>query len=56
MVALKTFNVADRLEKRSLLFAINCVAALSIFFFGKYRISIIEIHWKLKTFQDTIKE
>lgn len=27
-------NVVHRLEKRSLLIAINCVAALSIFFFG----------------------
>lgn len=28
------WNVAHALEKRQLLFAINCVAALSIFFFG----------------------
>jgi hypothetical protein len=28
------FNVARKLEKRSLLIGINCVAALSIFFFG----------------------
>lgn len=28
------FNVVHRLEKRGLLIAINCVAALSIFFFG----------------------
>ncbi|CAI4217784.1 unnamed protein product [Parascedosporium putredinis] len=28
------FNVANHLEKRQLLIAINCVAALSIFFFG----------------------
>ncbi|KAK6432021.1 hypothetical protein LTR95_011809, partial [Oleoguttula sp. CCFEE 5521] len=28
------FRVAAKLEKRSLLIAINCVAALSIFFFG----------------------
>ena len=27
-------NVVHRLEKRSLLIAINCIAALSIFFFG----------------------
>lgn len=27
-------NVAHKLEKRSLLIAINCIAALSIFFFG----------------------
>jgi len=27
------FRVAAKYEKRSLLFAINCVAALSIFFF-----------------------
>ena len=28
------FNVARRYEKRALLIAINCVAGLSIFFFG----------------------
>lgn len=28
------WNVARRYEKRSLLIAVNCVAALSIFFFG----------------------
>lgn len=28
------FNVANRLSKRSLLIAINCIAGLSIFFFG----------------------
>lgn len=28
------YNVAHKLEKRSLLIAINCIAALSIFFFG----------------------
>ena len=28
------FNVAHRYEKRSLLILVNCVAALSIFFFG----------------------
>ena len=28
------FNVAHKFEKRKLLIAINCVAALSIFFFG----------------------
>ncbi len=28
------FNVAHRFEKRSLLIVVNCVAALSIFFFG----------------------
>jgi hypothetical protein len=28
------YNVVHRLQKRSLLVAINCVAALSIFFFG----------------------
>ncbi len=27
-------NVANKLQKRSLLIAVNCVAALSIFFFG----------------------
>jgi dipeptide/tripeptide permease len=28
------FNVVHRLQKRSLLVAINCIAGLSIFFFG----------------------
>lgn len=28
------YNVAHRYEKRSLLILVNCVAALSIFFFG----------------------
>lgn len=31
---LKGLNVANHLEKRSLLVAINSIAALSIFFFG----------------------
>jgi sugar porter (SP) family MFS transporter len=34
MDRLPGFNVANRLQKRSLLIAINCIAALSIFFFG----------------------
>lgn len=34
MDRLPGFNVANHLEKRQLLIAINCVAALSIFFFG----------------------
>ncbi|KAK8061064.1 hypothetical protein PG997_015285 [Apiospora hydei] len=34
MERLPGFNVANFLEKRQLLIAINCVAALSIFFFG----------------------
>ena len=34
MERLKGFNVANHLEKRQLLIAINCIAALSIFFFG----------------------
>lgn len=34
MENISKFNVARRLEKRSLLIAVNCVAALSIFFFG----------------------
>jgi len=34
MERLSGFNVANFLEKRRLLFAVNCIAALSIFFFG----------------------
>ncbi|KAJ9098324.1 hypothetical protein QFC19_006448 [Naganishia cerealis] len=34
------WNVAHRYEQRSLLIAVNCVAALSIFFFG-YRLSTL---------------
>ena len=34
MDQLSGWRVAGKLEKRSLLIAINCVAALSIFFFG----------------------
>jgi hypothetical protein len=34
MEYLPGFNVANHFEKRQLLIAINCVAALSIFFFG----------------------
>lgn len=30
------WRIAHKYEKKSLLFAINCVAALSIFFFGTY--------------------
>ena len=34
MDRISKFNLVHRFEKRSLLVAINCVAALSIFFFG----------------------
>ena len=34
MAKLSKHNVANRLEKRSLLIAVNLVAGLSIFFFG----------------------
>lgn len=34
MERLPGLNVANHFEKRQLLIAINCVAALSIFFFG----------------------
>ena len=34
MDKISKLNVVHRLEKRSLLIAINCVAGLSIFFFG----------------------
>ena len=34
MAKAKGFNVANRLRKKKLLIAINCLAALSIFFFG----------------------
>lgn len=32
--SISRYNVANRLSKRSLLIAINCIAGLSIFFFG----------------------
>ena len=34
MDLINKWNVVHRLKKRSLLIAINCLAALSIFFFG----------------------
>lgn len=34
MERISKFNLVHRFEKRTLLIAINCVAALSIFFFG----------------------
>lgn len=34
MDAISKYNVVHRYQKRSLLIAVNCVAALSIFFFG----------------------
>lgn len=34
MERLPGFNVANHLEKRKLLLAVNCIAGLSIFFFG----------------------
>lgn len=34
MDRISKFNLVHRFEKRTLLVAINCVAALSIFFFG----------------------
>ena len=34
MDRISKYNVVHKLEKRSLLIAINCVAGLSIFFFG----------------------
>lgn len=42
MDQLSGWRVADKLEKRSLLIGINCVAALSIFFFG-YDQLVLEI-------------
>jgi len=35
MHQMKGWRVAAKFEKKKLLLAINCVAALSIFFFGK---------------------
>ena len=34
MDRISKYNIVRRLEKRSLLVAINCVAALAVFFFG----------------------
>ena len=34
MDRIPSYHVVHKLEKRSLLIAINCIAALSIFFFG----------------------
>lgn len=31
-----SWMVASKLEKRSLLIAVNCLAGMSIFFFGKH--------------------
>lgn len=45
MARLKGFNVANHLEKRQLLIAINCIAALSIFFFGYDQGTILLITW-----------
>jgi hypothetical protein len=43
MERLPGFNVANHFEKRQLLIAINCVAALSIFFFG-YALTTKPLH------------
>ncbi len=40
MERLPGINVANFLEKKALLRAINCVAALSIFFFGYDQVSL----------------
>lgn len=34
MNKISQYNIANRLEKRNLLIAVNCVAGLAIFFFG----------------------
>jgi len=44
MDKISKFNVVHRFEKRSLLVAINCVAGLSIFFFGYDQGTILGFH------------
>ena len=48
-------NVVHKLEKRSLLIAINCVAALSIFFFGYDQGMMGGVNNAKDYYQDTMK-
>lgn len=48
---LKGLNVANHLEKRSLLIAINSIAALSIFFFGYDQGMMGGVNVSLTTYQ-----
>lgn len=48
-------NVVHKLEKRSLLIAINCVAGLSIFFFGYDQGMMGGVNGARNYYQDTMK-
>lgn len=48
-------NVVHKLEKRSLLIAINCVAGLSIFFFGYDQGMMGGVNNAKNYYQDTMK-
>ncbi|KAL8731504.1 MAG: hypothetical protein Q9166_003350 [cf. Caloplaca sp. 2 TL-2023] len=48
------YNVAHKLEKRSLLIAINCIAALSIFFFGYDQGMMGGVNGARNYYQDTM--
>ena len=49
------YNVVHKLEKRGLLIAINCVAALSIFFFGYDQGMMGGVNNAKDYYQDTMK-
>jgi len=50
-----SWNVAHKLQKRSLLIAINCVAALSIFFFGYDQGMMGGVNNAVSYYHDTMK-
>ena len=49
------YNVVHKLQKRSLLIAINCVAGLSIFFFGYDQGMMGGVNNAVSYYQDTMK-
>lgn len=52
---ISSMNVAHKLQKRSLLIAINCIAALSIFFFGYDQGMMGGVNNAVDYYRDTMK-
>lgn len=55
MESISKSNVVHRLEKRSLLIAINCIAGLSIFFFGYDQGMMGGVNGAVDYYQNTMK-
>ena len=55
MDRISRFNVVHKLKKRSLLIAINCIAGLSIFFFGYDQGMMGGVNGAPNYYRDTMK-